>query len=136
MAYKKTETACVPKVGKNITYPKHFTRHEKEFARKVINMLSDSSLGSELDLGLIFRYTYIHFQLEKVECILHDCMDLKKIKELNAYYTSLNTIYIKLSKELQLSPTSTRNKQKLKSMASKTANDDDEELKELLKELE
>lgn len=134
MAYKKTETASVPSVGKNITYPKHFTRHEKEYAKKTISMLSDSGLGSQLDLGLIFRYTYVHFQLEKVESVLHDCMDLSKIKELNAYYTSLNNIYIKLSKELQLSPTSTRNKQKLKS-SSKTSNDD-EELRALLEELE
>lgn len=116
MAYNRiTEQANLPKVEKQITFPKNFTRTQKDYARKLIKQLEESKLISNLDLPIIFKYCRTKFLMDEVEdeLLKVGIADTKKFAELTKTYNSLANTFIRLSKELSLTPRTVRNKQAL-----------------------
>lgn len=115
MAYNRiTEPAKVPKVKKQITFPKNFTRVQKDYARKLIKQLEESKLISDLDLPIIFKYCKVKFTLDSIEDeMLKVEVGSKQFQELTKTYGTLSNLFIRLSKELSLTPRTVRNKQAL-----------------------
>lgn len=115
MAYNRiTEQANLPKVPKQITFPTNFTRTQKDYARKLIKQLEESKLISNLDLPIVFKYCRTKFLMDSVEDKLLEVeIGSKEFSELTKTYNSLANTFIRLSKELSLTPRTVRNKQSL-----------------------
>lgn len=116
MAYNRiTEQAKLPKIPKQISFPQNFTRTQKDYARKLIKQLEESKLISNLDLPIIFKYCRTKFLMDEVEneLLRVGIADTKKFSELTKTYNSLANTFIRLSKELSLTPRTVRNKQAL-----------------------
>lgn len=115
MAYNRiTEPARVPKVEKQITFPKNFTRTQKDYARKLIKQLEESKMISDLDLPIIFKYCRVKFTLDSIEDeMLKVEVGSKQFQELTKTYGTMSNLFIRLSKELSLTPRTVRNKQAL-----------------------
>lgn len=116
MAYNRiTEQAKLPKVdNKQITFPKNFTRTQKDYARKLIKQLEESKLISDLDLPIIFKYCRVKFTLDSIEDeMLKVEVGSKQFQELTKTYGTMSNLFIRLSKELSLTPRTVRNKQAL-----------------------
>lgn len=133
MAYNRiTEEAKLPKVDKQISFPKNFTRSQKDYARKLIKQLEDSKIISNLDLPLLFKYCRTKFLMDEVEdeLLKVGIADTKKFSELTKTYNSLANTFIRLSKELSLTPRTVRNKAKLdeREVLDTSSYDEDEEV--------
>ena len=116
MAYNRiTEQAKLPKVSQQISFPKSFSRNEKDWTRKLIKQLSESKLISDLDIQLVFKYAKTKFLMDEVEEQLAKVgiTDTKQFSELTKTYNSLASTFIRLSKEIGLTPRTVRNKAKL-----------------------
>ena len=109
-----TEEAALPKLDKQLSYPKNFTRVQKDFCKKLIDQLYEAKLISNLDVQLAFKYCRTKFLMDSVEDkLLKVEVGSKQFAELTKTYNSLANTFIRISKELGLSPRGVRNKAKL-----------------------
>lgn len=114
MYQRITEEAKLPKIDKQLSYPKNFTRVQKDFCKKLIDQLQEAKLISNLDVQLVFKYCRTKFLMDSVEDeLLKVGVGTKQFSELTKTYNSLANTFIRISKELGLSPRTVRNKAKI-----------------------
>lgn len=110
----KKDKVILPQLSKNNYLPRYLNRSEKEKCRKLLSTLNEVGLISDLDFKIVVDYFLLELKVEELQERIYTEKNITYLEQYIKMFNSLFPQYLKLAKELNLTPNSNRKKVEVK----------------------